>query len=149
MDAMKIEGPRQTQNVGRTEKSGSASQTGEFSRMLGSGSAGAAGGTSAASATASVGGVFMLQAESEGERKRRRLAIARGQDALGLLDQIATALLSGDVTTDHLNRLKSLAGQQLETVADPKLAAVLDEIEIRLAVETAKLEKAAESAHNL
>lgn len=146
MAVMKIEGPRQTQNVGKTEKSGTAGESGAFGRMLGTGSAGGTSGTSAASATASVGGVFILQAESEGERKRRRMAIARGQDALSVLDEITKALLSGNITTAHLARLKSLAGQQLETVADPKLAAVLDEIEIRLAVETAKLEKAAESA---
>ncbi len=143
---MQIEGPRQIQKSGKTDKPGQTAQTGSFGQMLGTSGASGPSGTAAASATASVGGVFMLQTETDAERKRRKMAVARGQDALGLLDTVARALLSGDVTTDHLARLKTLAGNQLEMVADPKLAAILDEIEIRLAVETAKLEKAAESA---
>ena len=143
--SMKIEGPRPTQAPPRTAKSGSTGEAGSFARLLESGSAGDTQGTSAASATNAVGGVFMLQGDSDSERKRRKAAISRGEEALSLLDQITYALLNHNVNTAHLARLKAIAGHTIETVADPRLAAVLDEIDLRLAVETAKLEKAAES----
>lgn len=142
---MKIEGPRQTTPAAPAAKSSPASGTGNFAKMLGTSGAGEAHNTAAASATNAVGGAFLLQGDSDTERKKRKQAIARGQEALTILDQITYALLNHNVDTAHLARLKAIAGQTVDAVADPRLAAVLDEIDLRLAVETAKLEKAAES----
>lgn len=142
---MKVEGPKAPATTARTGSAKKAGESGAFSKMLESGEAEESAHSSSTAAPGAVQNLFMLQGESDAERKRRDRATNRARDALSLLDQITYALLNSAVSTAHLARLKALASVEGEAVADPRLAAVLDEIDLRLAVETAKLEKAAES----
>ena len=142
---MKVEGPKAPASTSRAGPAKRAGESGSFSRLLESGETEESGQSGASAAPSSVPGLFMLQGESDAERKKRDRATNRARDALSLLDQITYALLNSGVSTAHLARLKGLASVEAETVTDPRLAAVLDEIDLRLAVETAKLEKAAES----
>ena len=64
--------------------------------------------------------------------------IARGSELLRLLDQIHLGLLSGAIPPHTLQRLAGDLRRQRGSVADPHLAAVLDEIELRARVELAK-----------
>ena len=71
-------------------------------------------------------------------RSRRRRAVRRGEDMLDLLEEIKLGLLVGRLPSGKLQALLAVVGQQRDQVSDPKLAAVLDQIELRAQVELAK-----------
>ena len=74
--------------------------------------------------------------------ERRRRAVGRAGRMLDVLDEIKVALLDGDLGSHDLDRLRRAVREQRAQTDDPKLEAVLDEIEMRAAVEIAKLEQA-------
>lgn len=101
-----------------------------------------AGGSPAAiSGSAPVGGVDALLALQEigGEPDSQGQAKQRGADLLDRLDEVRLALLEGRMTADTIRRLADLAATRRGQVRDPRLAEILDEIELRAAVELAKL----------
>lgn len=63
----------------------------------------------------------------------------RGQDLLDHLDDLQLALLTGRLPLDRLERLHDLLAEKADISADPRLAGVIEEIELRAAVELAKL----------
>ena len=79
-----------------------------------------------------------VQAEEDGQQRRRRQA-RRGTDLLDGLDRLKAALLSGRVQISELERLKAMLSIRRETTGDPRLDEVLAHIELRAAVELAKL----------
>jgi hypothetical protein len=66
----------------------------------------------------------------------------RGEQLLGILDQVRDGLLAGGIPRATLNRLAVAVGKRHDNFVDPKLQDVLDEIELRAHVELAKLEQA-------
>lgn len=72
----------------------------------------------------------------------RKQAIKRGKMTLDALDELRVALLIGSVPPHMLTQLEKLVREQRALAPDPQLAAVLDDIELRAAVELAKLEMA-------
>lgn len=99
------------------------------------------GGTAAATSSASLSGIdslLVLQAEEDPAQRRRRVA-RRGSDILDVLDTIKAALLSGRVQVSELARLQAMLQQRRETSDDPRLDEVIAHIELRAAVELAKL----------
>ncbi len=103
---------------------------------------------SSVSANAGVMGVEALIAlqdvGSPTERKRR--AVRRAGRILDVLDEIKVALLDGDLSSEGLDRLRRAVREERANADDPKLEAVLDEIEVRAAVEVAKLERSAHAS---
>jgi class II flagellar assembly regulator FliX len=102
-------------------------------------------GTSAAnapSAVTTVDNLFVLQ-EVADEITGRRRAVQRGNTLLDRLDDIRIALLTGSMPRGQLEALRRLAREQIAREDDPHLAAILDEIELRVAVELAKLDNVA------
>ena len=108
------------------------------------------GGASAASSVAQTGGVagvgsldalLALQADLDPMERKRR-AVKRAGGLLDILDALKLATLDGDVSTGTLSRLKTAVREHRESTDDPKLEAILNEIETRAAVEAAKLEQA-------
>ncbi len=105
--------------------------------------------TSAGGAHGTVGGsvglggvstVLALQgAPDSAERRARRKAVQRGDTMLDNLEEIRLGLLLGTIPVSRLEQLAQLVRVQREQVNDPKLTAILDEIELRAAVELAKL----------
>jgi len=87
-----------------------------------------------------IDGLFALQ-EVADELTGRRRAAARGSALLDRLDELRLALLTGTMPRTQLEQLRQLAHEHGPVVDDPKLAAILSEIELRVAVELAKLEK--------
>lgn len=94
---------------------------------------------------ASVGALLALQ-ESGGPLERRRKAVSRAGRMLDMLDEMKLAILDGDVSGAALERLQQAASEARSNTDDPKLEAVLDEIETRAAVELAKREMARAAA---
>jgi hypothetical protein len=74
--------------------------------------------------------------EDPTERKKR--SVARGRNALDVLDKLKVSLLDGSVDQSTLARLKVAAEGLTERSGDPGLDQVLGEIDLRVAVELAK-----------
>ena len=100
----------------------------------------AAGKSVGIAAPTAVESLLALQEVPE-DPKRRRRAVKRGQELLDRLDGIRIALLSGALPQDQLRSLAETLKSRREPVGDPRLAEILEEIEIRAAVELAKLEQ--------
>lgn len=78
--------------------------------------------------------------EVEEPTARRRRALGRGDRLLDQLDEIRRGLLAGALPHSSLTRLRQELSEARATTLDPRLDEVLAEIELRAAVELAKLE---------
>jgi hypothetical protein len=74
----------------------------------------------------------------EDPRERKKRAVAKGRNALDVLDTLKLSLLDGSVDGGTLARLKVAAEGLSEQTGDPGLDTVLGEIDLRVAVELAK-----------
>lgn len=75
--------------------------------------------------------------EDQGERRRR--AVKHGARALDALDELKLGLLSGTLDQATLLRLKAVAADLKDGSGDERLDQVLSEIDLRVAVELAKV----------
>jgi hypothetical protein len=100
------------------------------------------------SATSGVMGMDALLALQDvgGPLERKRRAVGRAGRILDELERLKIALLDGEVTVHDLERLKRVVRDARDRTDDPKLEAVLEEVEMRAAVELAKLEVASHAA---
>ena len=128
---------RPTPAVRRSER-GAPARGGEFLRHLEGGST--AGGVSANSPLGTVDALLALQEVDDPVSGRQRAA-QRADDILDRLDELRHGLLDGTIPQESLAQLAQLARQRRETVSDPRLHEILDEIELRAKVEIAKYEQ--------
>lgn len=91
-------------------------------------------------APASLDAMLALQGYENVTEKKKR-AVKRGNDLLDQLDQLKRELLEGSVNTKTLHALKSLAQDVQDVHEDKALTEILLAIELRAAVEVAKLER--------
>jgi hypothetical protein len=110
---------------------------GAFSRILTS-EADTAAAVSGSGAPAPVDALLALQ-EVPDALTGRRQAQRHGEDLLDQLEELHLALVLGRLPAAMIERLTALAASQRERVEDPRLAEILNEIEVRAAVELAKL----------
>ncbi|MFZ5718193.1 MAG: flagellar assembly protein FliX [Pseudomonadota bacterium] len=117
---------------------------GEGFRVAGGQAPAAPAQVAATSGVAGVGGVEALLAlqQVESPTERRRRSVNRAGRLLDKLDDLKIALLGGELSQTELDGLARAVREQRSETDDPKLEAVLDEIETRAAVELAKLEAA-------
>jgi hypothetical protein len=94
--------------------------------------------TLAPKATANIDALIALQGIEEDPAERRRRSVARGKGALDVLDQLKLGLLSGNLDSSTVNRLRDAAANLKSSSGDPRLDAILSEIELRVEVELAK-----------
>ncbi|MFM2044137.1 MAG: hypothetical protein RLY86_2713 [Pseudomonadota bacterium] len=134
---MKIEGPGQlrTGQVRKGQASGSGS---DFRSLIDGDGETSAAKTSGSQGTIAVNPLFALQ-EVDDATTGRRKARARAEDILDRLDEIRLGLLAGAIPLEKLHTLVRMMQVRRETVTDPGLQEVLDEIELRAQVEIAKL----------
>jgi hypothetical protein len=96
--------------------------------------------STAASSLRSISTVDALIAlqgvEDPTERKKR--AVAKGRNALDVLDSLKLGFLDGSVDQSTLARLKVASEGLTDTSGDTGLDVVLSEIDLRVAVELAK-----------
>lgn len=99
-----------------------------------------------AAPAAILGGLEALIAiqSEDTTRERRRRGVRRGQGLLDLLDELKIALLAGNLPADLQMRL-SMAMRDESFSGDPRLDSILEGIDLRAAVELAKLRKATRS----
>ena len=88
------------------------------------------------------------RAELRSQAHALKPVVLVGADGLtdAVLDEIKVSLLDGGVSAQDLDRLRRVVRDERERTDDPSLEAVLNEIEVRAAVEVAKLEQANHAA---
>jgi hypothetical protein len=130
----RIAGPRDKAAPGRASASGRG-----FSLQAGEGAADSAP-VRQAPTVAGLDAMLALQGV-EDPLSRRRKALRRGHKLLDTLDGLRLAVLDGTVSLGHLSRLSLLVAEAREDVDDPALESALAEIDVRAAVELAKLQR--------
>ncbi len=93
---------------------------------------------SAPKAAANIDALLALQGIEEDPVERRKRSVARGRTALDVLDDLKLGLLSGNLDTSTVTRLRDAAANLKSSSGEPGLDAVLAEIELRVEVELAK-----------
>lgn len=143
---MKVTGPNGTGATGGPRAARPAS-AGGF-RLPSLDEAGATAANGGVVRTTGVMGVDALLALQEvgGSLEGKRRAVRRASRILDILDEVKLALLDGGTSLAQLDRLRRAVSEERGLTSDPKLDEVLDQIELRAAVEIAKLEIAAYAA---
>lgn len=128
-----IRTPQPIKRVSKTGAAGGAS----FAKHLDEASEmGSAHGVAGAGA---VTGIFGVQ-EVDDALAHASKGKLRAQDILDRLEDLRLQLLAGVVSRDRLLQLTHVVNQHRESVTDPRLAEILDEIDLRARVELAKYE---------
>jgi hypothetical protein len=97
--------------------------------------------TLAPKASANIDALIAMQGIEEDPAERRKRSVARGKGALDVLDDLKLGLLSGNLDSATVMRLRDAAANLKSSSGDPGLDAVLSEIELRVEVELAKAGK--------
>lgn len=136
---MRIDGPQRPQAPGaggraRKAEGGTAFELGSAAKPSEA--------RAAASAAALTGldALIALQMVDDPLAGRKR-GMRRGRAMLDALDELKLSLLAGRLPTRDLARLIAAVEGRERDSQDPRLEAVLDEIELRARVELAKLER--------
>jgi hypothetical protein len=141
---MKVTGPSAPTTASSSRSTPAASG---FS-LSSAGAAAPATATTAAAGPAGVAGLSALMALQgvETATERRRRAIRRGGGLLDRLDELKLALLSGETGEGALQRLGQGLREARTDDEDPGLNDLLNQIDLRAAVELAKAESRRASA---
>lgn len=138
---MKIEGPQRSNATSKTDKAKKTGSSGgtSFSEFLTETPENNP--ASAASGVAGVNLFLALQAsEHATDQEQRRQAVAHADDLLNELEDLRIGLLLGSYTVTQLRSLAQRLQQQRFQIQDRDLLALMDDIELRAAVELAKYE---------
>jgi hypothetical protein len=134
---MRIYGPNGT-TIGSPSGGTRRTNSSGFSLPQDAGSASETRATTAPKATANIDALLALQGIEEDPAERRRRSVQRGKGALDVLDDLKLSLLSGNLDSATVGRLRDAAANLKSSSGDPGLDAVLSEIELRVEVELAK-----------
>lgn len=139
---MKVDGPNKSSGTKGPSKTGAKRSAGgsSFGSMIDeTDETSAKAGVSGAAPTAQIDALLALQEmeDSTSEEAERR-AKKRGQLLLDQLDQLRLGLLTGGIALATLHQLDRMVASERDKVMDPRLAAVLDEIDLRVQIELAK-----------
>lgn len=139
---MKIEGPSKTGQASKSNKSGKTTKTGaSFGDMLTQATQGGQQ-TQAAQSINQVDALLAVQgAEDPTERAARRRVRERGENILRKLDNIRLGLLTGRLSAREMLEVADVIASHREKINDPRMTAVLDEIDLRAQIELAKMKK--------
>lgn len=135
----KIEGTgpvHTSQPVRRAGKAGTSGGS-SFARHLDEASESSA--SSSLTGVNSIAGVLGVQEVDDALARASRGKI-RAQDILDRLDELRHDLLLGTLSYERLQNLARIVNAHRGKVDDPRLAAILDEIDLRAQVELAKYE---------
>lgn len=134
---------RPVQNAKAIRKAAKAGATGFADALSSAEAALGASETHSAEQVAQVGSNPLLGfQEVDSADYDRRKAFKQGRLTLDALSQLRDALLMGSLPVSTIEKLEKLVQSERTVTTDPLLNGVLDEIELRAAVEMAKLEVA-------
>ena len=133
---MRIDTHNRTTGVGKSGASGRSGAHADFV-PAGAGSPSRTGGATPVASTTGIDAILALQSV-DGPLEGKKKALRRGRSLLDGLDEIKADLLVGQVSAERLDALSAQLTEAREH-ADPALDAVLDDIDLRVRVELAKL----------
>lgn len=93
---------------------------------------------SGATSVTAVSAVMSIQ-EVDADGASQAQALQRGEEMLDRLDELRLGLIEGRLAPDRIEALLKLVQERRETVQDPRLKEILDDIDLRAQVELAKL----------
>jgi len=141
---MKVNGPGpvQANAIRRSRKSGGGGGGTGFSDQISANDAepAAAGQVRGPNSLTPVDALIALQEVGDALTGRKR-AMGRGREMLDLLDQVRLGLLVGGIPRAKLGALVQAVKAERQVIDDPRLQQILDEIELRAAVELAKYDR--------
>ena len=88
----------------------------------------------------SMSALLSLQ-EMPDEEVRKKKAMLHGTATLEALEKLRDALLMGTISESVLRNIGNLLAEKRQQISDPRLIEIMDEIELRAAVELAKFER--------
>lgn len=140
---MKIQGPGPTQKTSKTKKASSSgsSDGADFSAFVDSaGGSSDAAGANPTQNIAAVDALLMVQeTDDPASRASKGRMRQRSTNVLQELEKIRMAMLTGNLTVGHMIDIADVVSSHRETVDDPALTAIMDEIDLRAQVELAKM----------
>ena len=132
---------RGVKKTGGVSGAGFADALSAAEAAMGVGGVDATEGVQSVAAVSSVGALLGAQEVSEQEVRKKR-SIKKAGLTIGALENLRDALLIGTLPISTLTRLETMVAEERLNNDDPVLQGILDEIELRAAVELAKLEVA-------
>jgi hypothetical protein len=129
------------------KKRGATDSASSFSDVLGAALAGDTAPAAQMSDISALNTMLSMQEISEEEVRRQKL-VQQGRNMLDTLELLRQKLLAGGIPAHMMIELERQLSVQKQSVADPALKALIDDIELRLAVELAKLENALAAQKN-
>jgi hypothetical protein len=85
--------------------------------------------------------VLILLFDMSAARAPRKRLVRRGEELLDGLEELRHGLLMGEIPKERMMTLAQTVRNRRENCGDPRLGALLDEIELRVEVELAKLSR--------
>ena len=134
---MKIDATGSVRTNAARRKSGAGGASGDFAAHMNGTDTARPAAVSAPSQLASVGALVALQAQAD--MGGRAAEIDRAEDLLEQLDRIRVGILTGSISGATLQNIVQRLSQRRSDGVDPRLATLIDEIELRARVELAKL----------
>lgn len=134
--ALRIDTSNRTTGVGRGSSAGRSGSGVDFVPAGGNAPARVAG-NAPAQAMTGIDAILALQA-ADGPLTGRKKALRRGASLLDSLEEMRTDLLIGRIDAGRLDRMSAILSEARERSL-PGLDAVLDDIELRVRVELAKV----------
>lgn len=135
---MKIDGPGGVRpgQTRKTQKSGG----GDFRNHVDEGESESAKGVTGGQSAIAISPLLALQEVDDALNGRRR-ARQRAESILDKLEELRLGLLAGTFPREKLHDLLRMVQSRRETIDDPRLQELLDEIDLRAQVEIAKLDQ--------
>jgi len=136
---MRVSGPGRVGSPQKTQGNKSASKAGaKFSVPEHNADVVASSNVASASPITSIDAIVALQSVDDSVSSDKQ-AWQKGTDLLEKLEEIRHGLLVGSIPVERLKQLQSTLASIDVQATDPKLAEIVGEIEVRAAVELAKL----------
>jgi hypothetical protein len=126
--------------AGRRREIGRAAEGGGFAAGMNAGRTARPTSVTTLTPLATLGAMLAVQAAEDPLLGRRR-ARERGDRMLDVLEEVRSAMLDGRLSRGQLVGLQKLVAERRDPSDDAALEATIDEIEMRTAVELAKLER--------
>lgn len=147
---MKVEGPGRSQGSSGVKKSDKAKAGDEAFGNFVASNAGPAAPATTTQSIAMVDTLLAVQAaEDPTARAAKKRARERSVSVLEELEKIRMGMLSGTLTVGHMIDIADVVASHRERISDPRLTAVMDEIDLRAQVELAKMRVALDAAQGL
>ena len=136
---MKIAGTGSLRSNTTRRKSGADAAAGNFAGHMSGPAKAQAPAVSGTTQIASVGALVALQASTGFGSDTAAAEIDRAEDLLDHLDRIRVGILTGGISGATLQNIVNRLAQRRSDGVEPRLVALIDEIELRARVELAKL----------